>query len=82
MQHLLAQKELLGRIGDLKISKFIDLTTLHSKLWGFSPFIYNYRVRLGYFDDKNEAIYVRKQAEEKYFGEYNYKGGDVSYEEH
>ena len=44
--------------------------------------VYNRKFRLGFFDDKNEAVKVRKQAEEKYFGEYNYQGGDVSYEEH
>lgn len=52
------------------------------KKWETEIRAYKHRIRLGYFDDKNEAIHVRKQAEEKYFGEYNYEGGDVSYEEH
>ena len=50
--------------------------------WETEISAYNSRVRLGYFGDINEAINIREQAEEKYFGEYNYKGGDVSYEEH
>lgn len=43
---------------------------------------YNHKIKLGYFENKDEAIKARKQAEEKYFGEYNYQGGDLSYEEH
>lgn len=31
----------------------------------------NKRIHLGTFSDKNQAIAIRKQAEEKYFGEYN-----------
>ena len=31
----------------------------------------NERINLGKFTDKNKAIAIRKQAEEKYFGEYN-----------
>ena len=50
--------------------------------WEAEISAYNSKVRLGYFDDINEAIHIREQAEEKYFGEYNYKGGGVSYEEH
>lgn len=29
-------------------------------------------IHLGYFDDFNEAVKVRKEAEQKYFGEYSY----------
>ena len=28
---------------------------------------------IGLFDDKNDAIIARENAEEKYFGEYSYK---------
>ena len=52
------------------------------KKWEVEIRAYNNRIRLGYFDDKDEAIEIRKQAEDKYFGEYKYNGGDVSYEEH
>lgn len=38
------------------------------------------RIKLGFFDDKKDAVLARKQAENIYFGEFNYKGGDVSYE--
>lgn len=31
-------------------------------------------IRLGYYIDKNNAIKARKEAEEKYFGEFAYKG--------
>jgi len=31
------------------------------------------QVQLGYFDDFNKAVEVRKDAELKYFGEYRYK---------
>jgi hypothetical protein len=30
------------------------------------------RVHLGYFDNFEDAIKVRKEAEEKYFGEFSY----------
>lgn len=30
------------------------------------------RIRLGYFENKNDAIDIRKKAEEKYFGEFSY----------
>jgi hypothetical protein len=30
------------------------------------------QIHLGYFDDINEAIKIRKQAEEKYFGDFSY----------
>ena len=30
------------------------------------------RKKLGYFTDFDEAVKVRKKAEEKYFGEYSY----------
>ncbi len=34
---------------------------------------YNYKnIILGYYDDFNEAVEVRKQAEEEYFGKYSY----------
>ena len=33
----------------------------------------NYKqITLGYFHDFNDAVKARKQAEEKYFGEYSY----------
>jgi len=35
--------------------------------------INNKQIHLGYYDDKNDAIKVRKEAEVKYFGEYRYK---------
>lgn len=38
----------------------------------------NYRhVFLGYYFDKEQALKVRKEAEEKYFGEFAYKGGII-----
>lgn len=41
------------------------------------------KIHLGYFDDKEEATRVRKEAEEKYFKEYQYKEykGDIKYDE-
>lgn len=36
------------------------------------------RIELGWFDDKEQAVKIRKEAEEKYFGEYNYKEGDTN----
>lgn len=50
--------------------------------WEAEIGVYNHKIKLGYFENKDEAIKARKQAEEKYFGEYNYQGGDLSYEEH
>lgn len=34
-------------------------------------------ISLGMFDNKEDAIKARKEAEAKYFGEYAYKGGDA-----
>ncbi len=48
--------------------------------WSAEIVAYNHKFRLGYFTNKADAVKARKQAEEKYFGEYNYRGGDVSYE--
>lgn len=50
--------------------------------WQVEIGVDNKNIKLGFFDDKDEAILIRKQAEDIYFGEFNYKGGDVSYEEH
>lgn len=33
------------------------------------------QIRLGYYENKEEAVKARKEAEKKYFGEYRYKGG-------
>lgn len=44
----------------------------HSK-WQASLHIDGILKHLGLYNDKNEAAKARKQAEEKYFGEYAYK---------
>lgn len=31
-----------------------------------------HRIHLGYFDSFNDAVYVRKESEDKYFGEFSY----------
>ena len=36
------------------------------------------RIQLGGFDNFEDAILARKQAEEKYFGEYSYDNSQVS----
>jgi len=38
----------------------------------------NQRINLGFFDDRNQAIQARKQAEEKYHGEYSYEQSILS----
>ena len=40
--------------------------------WRVRVGINNNRITLGYFSDINDAIKARKDAEEKYFGEYSY----------
>ena len=35
--------------------------------------IYNKRINIGYFDNIQEAVIARKQAEEQYFGDWKYK---------
>ena len=35
--------------------------------------VYNKRINLGYFDNLEDAVYVRKRAEDEYFGEWKYK---------
>ncbi len=42
------------------------------------------RITLGYFNDFDDAVKARKNAEEKYFGEYSYDnsiktGGNLKY---
>lgn len=38
----------------------------------------NEKINLGYYDDFNEAVEIRKQAEEKYFGKYRYIGEAIN----
>lgn len=40
--------------------------------WEVYIFINYKKIHLGWTKDKNEAIKIRKEAEEKYFGEYSY----------
>ena len=40
--------------------------------WRARICINNQRISLGVYDDVNDAIEARKQAEEKYFGEWSY----------
>lgn len=40
--------------------------------WRVRVGVNNKRITIGYFDDLNEAIQSRKEAENKYFGEYSY----------
>ena len=37
----------------------------------------NKEYHLGYFDDKNDAIKARKEAENKYFGEFSYENSQI-----
>lgn len=43
------------------------------KKWYAQIKINNIRIHLGYFNNKEDAIQVRKDAEKQYFGEYNLK---------
>lgn len=43
------------------------------KKWHVSININKLRIELGFFDNKEDAIKTRKEAEIKYFGEYRYK---------
>ena len=45
--------------------------------WQANIQVNNVLKHLGLFMDKNEAAKVRKQAEEKYFGEYAYKEKEI-----
>lgn len=44
-----------------------------SQKWSAEIGINGQKIVLGQFDDKEEAIKVRKEAEEKYFGEFRYR---------
>lgn len=44
------------------------------KRWSAEIGINGKRIRLGFFVDKDEAIKARKAAEQKYYGNYAYKG--------
>lgn len=41
----------------------------------------NKKFSLGYYDNLEDAIAARKEAEEKYFGEYSYDNSVGNYEE-
>ena len=49
--------------------------------WHSQIVINKHKIHLGFFDDFNKATEIRKEAEEKYFGEYNFdnsmKDGDL-----
>ncbi len=42
--------------------------------WKAQITINNNFINLGFYDDFNEAVEIRKKAEIEYFGEYNYIG--------
>ena len=48
------------------------------KKWHAYISIYNKRINLGYFDNIDNAIIARKQAEDKYFGEWKYKENEFN----
>jgi len=43
--------------------------------------INNKRINLGLFNTLEEAVKARKEAEEKYFGEYSYSNSQIAYQE-
>ena len=47
-----------------------------SQKWNARIKVNGKRLHIGYFEDKNDAIEARKQAEEKYHGEFAYDGGE------
>lgn len=56
-----------------KTSKIAGVTWDNQKnKWHSYISTYGKRIELGYYKDINEAIKIRKQAEDKYFGEYSY----------
>ena len=48
------------------------------KKWHAYISIYNKRINLGYFDNIDNAIIAREQAEDKYFGEWKYKENEFN----
>ena len=47
--------------------------------WTADITINNERIYLGYFENFDDAVQVRKQAEEKYFGEYSYDNSQYNF---
>lgn len=41
--------------------------------WSAEIVVHGKKIPLGLYDDKNEAIRIRKEAEQKYYGEFAYK---------
>ncbi|MBS4893731.1 MAG: hypothetical protein KHZ90_08150 [Veillonella parvula] len=46
------------------------------KKWQANIYVNSVNIYLGLYKDINEARKIRREAEEKYFGEFNYKGED------
>ena len=49
----------------------------HLNKWETRIHLNNQTIKLGYFDDLEKAKQVRKNAEEKYFGEYSYENSQI-----
>ena len=52
-----------------------------NNLWRSRITINNQSVTLGYYKNKEDAIKARKEAEEKYFGEYSYDNSQKQWKE-
>ena len=66
MNRKLAKNNTSGTTGvywSKKINKWIAKITVN-----------NHTIHLGSYNDLNEAIKIRKQAQDKYFGEFQFKG--------
>lgn len=50
-------------------------------LWIAQIGLNNQKIRLGYFKNFNDAVRTRKEAEEKYFGEYSYDNSQKKWKE-
>lgn len=67
-------QNLMNRDSEIKSYTGIRGVQYHKKNKRYGSFIYvnKKKIKLGYFKDIEDAINARKQAEEKYFGEYSY----------
>ena len=70
-----AENNMNRRVSKINTSGYTGVAyDLRSKKWRASIAVNGERIGLGYYDNKEDAAKARKEAEKKYFGEFQYRG--------